>query len=182
LITTGSGDETALIERTQQGDNDAYQILLHRHLPMIHNYASRMLGNQDDAADVAQEVFIRFWQKAATFDPTKAKLSTWLHQIAHNLCIDLFRKNARFVDSEPELEESEPMKNLDESEETSTAVQQAVTRLPERQRSALLFCHYQGLSNKQAADILEVSVDALESLLSRARRSLRETLAEHTHG
>ncbi len=107
MTAAGSVDESALIARTKDGDNTAFQILLHRYLPMINNYAVRMLGNQADAADICQEVFIRFWQKSDSFDPGRAKLSTWLHQIAHNLCIDHFRKHAniRFSDSEAELAE-----------------------------------------------------------------------------
>lgn len=137
-----------------------------------------MLGNHSDGADIAQEVFIRFWQKAASFDPSRAKLSTWLHQIAHNLCIDHFRKHSRFVDAEDAIEETEDIDLTGEQRESSDHVKRAISQLPERQRSALLFCHYQGLSNKQAAEILDVSVEALESLLSRARKRLRTTLSE----
>lgn len=184
MTAAGSADELSLIERTQTGDNTAFQILLHRYLPMINSYAVRMLGNQADAADIAQEVFIRFWQKAQSFDPAKAKLSTWLHQIAHNLCIDHFRKHGR-LGAEQEPEEAGVESALEHAEtqtETSELVKLAISQLPERQRSALLFCHYQGLSNKQAAEILEVSVEALESLLARARKALRQSLEEHANG
>lgn len=186
MTAAGSADESSLIARTKSGDNTAFQILLHRYLPMINSYAVRMLGNQADAADICQEVFIRFWQKSDTFDPGRAKLSTWLHQIAHNLCIDHFRKhrNTTFADDE-EVAEGESQIEPEQSQseiEDGLKVKHAISQLPERQRSALLFCHYQGLSNKQAADILDVSVDALESLLARARRSLRLRLEEQTHG
>lgn len=177
MDSVGSADEFALIERTQRGDADAFQILLHRYLPVIQNYAARMLGNSADAADIAQEVFIRFWQKSESFDNNRAKLSTWLHQIAHNLCIDHFRRNARFASSDELPEEAME----DQKDETHQHIKAAIAQLPERQRSALLFCHYQGLSNKQAAEILEVSVDALESLLARARKSLRNYLSEQDH-
>ncbi len=178
MVSAGSEQESDLIRRAQSGDGEAFQILLHRYLPIIHAYAARMMDNQSDAADIAQEVFIRFWQKAGTFRPEKASLSTWLHQIAHNLCIDFFRKN-----SKQQLVEDQ---DLEEPHTTNTIIDErqeqlkiAIAGLPERQRSALLFCHYQGLSNKQAAEILNVSVDALESLLSRARRSLKTKLANN---
>lgn len=189
MSTAGSADELSLVERAQQGDSDAFQILLHRYLPIIHRYAMRMLGNQTDASDIAQEVFIRFWQKSHNFDPARAKLSTWLHQIAHNLCIDHFRKHSKMTsidgsadqilyDQNQEWEDSE----ADLATELQTQLKRAIESLPERQRSALIFCHYQGLSNKQAAEILNVSVDALESLLSRARRSLKNTFLDQSHG
>ncbi len=176
MVAAVSEQETELIRRTQLGDGDAFQILLHRHLPMIHAYAMRMTGNQADASDIAQEVFIRFWQKADSFQPEKAGLSTWLHQIAHNLCIDFFRKNSK----QQNLVTHNHEEAIDTSEEVldrQNQLKDAIGKLPERQRSALLFCHYQGLTNKQAAHILDVSVDALESLLSRARRTLKTNLA-----
>ena len=181
MASAGSEDEGLLIRRTQNGDGIAFRILLGRYLPVINKYAVRMLGNHADAADISQEVFIRFWQKASRFDPGKAKLSTWLHKIAHNLCIDHFRKHlsqAGYDDIEAQT--IGPETERDQSELGKT-IQSSIAQLPERQRSALLFCHYQGLSNKQAAEILEISVDALESLLSRARRSLKKSL-EHSHG
>ena len=182
MTGAGSADELSLINRSQNGDGDAFQILLHRYLPLIQNYAARMLGNQADAADIAQEVFIRFWQKSKQFDPQRAKLSTWLHQIAHNLCIDHFRKHGRVTTNDSLSPEVETEDDTDTVDANAQVIKQAIADLPERQRSALLFCHYQGLSNKQAAEILDISVEALESLLSRARRGLKAKLAEHSYG
>ncbi|MFN3236961.1 MAG: sigma-70 family RNA polymerase sigma factor [Pseudomonadales bacterium] len=190
MSLAGNEDEAELVNRTQNGDSAAFQILLRRYLPMINSYAARMLGNQADAADIAQEVFIRFWQKSSSFDARKAKLGTWLHQIARNLCIDHFRQQRNLetgvTDNMLETEAATDSDQYQITTESSSAIKQALAALPERQRSALLFCHYQGLSNKQAAEILEVSIDALESLLSRARRGLRghlhHQLEELKHG
>lgn len=189
-MTASDSDEAQLLSRAQAGERDAFQILLRRHLPAIHQYCLRMLGSESDAADMSQEVFIRFWQKMDSFDATQAKLTTWLHQIAHNLCIDSFRKRSRQAKFKNNLkdtssalsdEQGNTMDEISEQKDLSHTVKAAIGHLPERQRSALLFCHYQGLSNKQAAEILDISVEALESLLSRARRTLKGTLLEANH-
>ena len=179
-MTEGAADtEAALVTLVQQGDEDAFQQLLRTYLPRIHGYAVRMLDNPTEANDIAQEVFIRFWQKSKTFNPNKAKLSTWLHQIAHNLCIDHFRKHGKLVGMEDQQEPaSETLEMIMQSAERQDQIKQLIQLLPERQRSALLLCHYQGLSNKQAAATIEVSIDALESLLSRARKTLKQYLVE----
>lgn len=173
--------EAALVTQVQAGDGAAFQLLLKQNLPVIHQYASRMLGNPAEAADVSQEVFIRFWQKSKTFDPTRAKLGTWLHQIAHNLCIDYFRKQARLTGLDDREEPSSAMLESDlDREQRTQHMRTLISQLPERQRSALVLCHYQGLSNKQAAEILEITIEALESLLSRARRTLKSKLKEQS--
>ena len=169
--------DAELVFQLREGSTEAYQQLLDRHLASINRYVVRMMGNTIDSDDITQEVFIRLWEKSYQFNPEVAKLSTWLHQIAHNMCIDFFRKQMKTSDSN--LEENsgglEPQKELLKVRQAST-INQAMESLPERQRSAVVMCHYQGLSNREAAGILDVSVDALESLLSRGRKRLRESL------
>ena len=169
----------------QAGSTQAYQQLLDKHLPLINRYIIRMLDNANEADDITQEVFIRLWQKAHSFNPRVARLSTWLHKIAHNLCIDHFRKNK----IDPGNEASNLLEDMPGGSEPQTAllqqrqhfnIKQAMNYLSERQRSAIIMCHYQGLSNKFAAEVLEISVVALESLLSRARKKLRENLPAPT--
>lgn len=181
MTVDASDQEAALIARVQGGDGAAFQLLLQQNLPVIHQYANRMLGNPAEAADIAQEVFIRFWEKSTTFDPRRAKLSTWLHQIAHNLCMDFFRKHSRLTGLD-ELDEpaSQPLEVELGRQQKNERMKTLISKLPERQRSALILCHYQGLSNKQAAVILDISNDALESLLSRARRTLKQNLQEQS--
>jgi RNA polymerase sigma-70 factor (ECF subfamily) len=171
-------DESDLIKQSVAGDESAYQLLLEKHLPSLSNYVMRMMANTAEADDIIQETFIRLWTRGNKFNPETAKLTTWLHNIAHNLCIDYFRKNSRLVDNSIELpiavapgpEEDLAHQGLAEN------IQQAMMSLPERQRSAIIMCHYQGLSNKDAAAVLNVSVDALESLMARGRKKLRTLL------
>lgn len=172
-----------LVRRIADGDRAAFRVLVNEHQRALLAYTTRMLGDRIQAEDVVQETFLRLWTRAASFRSERAGLTTWLHNIAHNLCIDSFRRAARRTRMEaaqvcedecgdergdPEAEWLRDRRQAD--------VRRAVSELPERQRSALLMCHYQGLSNRDAAAILGVSVEALESLLARARRQLKKTL------
>ncbi len=171
-------DEAELIKQSVAGDESAYQLLLEKHLPSLSSYVLRMMANTAEADDIIQETFIRLWTRGNKFNPGTARLTTWLHNIAHNLCIDYFRKQYRFAGHFSEQEVSEtpgPEENLSHQGLVKN-IQEAMMSLPERQRSAIIMCHYQGLSNRDAAVILDVSVDALESLMARGRKKLRKLL------
>ncbi len=166
-----------IVQRMREGDSDAFATILDHHLSQVLGYVKRILPMTPaaDAEDIAQETFIRLWTARERFDVDRARLSTWLHRIAHNLCIDHLRKHkhdADLVDSET----SDGPDTIAETDDQSARVNVALMKLDERQRSALVLCHYQGFSNKQAAAILEISVDALESLLRRSRSKLKEIL------
>lgn len=162
------------------GDQGVYASTVRKHARPIAAYAYRMLNREGEAEDIAQETFLRLWTHAARWQPGKATLSTWLHRIAHNLCIDFMRKDKSALASELNDEEPDDKPTVEHSlgvEADQLLLQQALAQLPERQRSALLLTHYQGLSNREVARILDdITVDALESLLARARRSLKTHL------
>ncbi|MFT4769353.1 MAG: RNA polymerase sigma-70 factor (ECF subfamily) [Glaciecola sp.] len=171
--------EALLVGRVAKGDRAAFGVLVEQHQRPLSNYARRMLSDVSGADDIVQETFVRLWTRAGSFNSATARLTTWLHNIAHNLCIDSFRRNARleFTDDEARLESADTGPYADfEAMEKADRVRLALQGLSERQRSALLMCHYQGLSNRDAAKILDVSVEALESLLARGRRRLKEEL------
>lgn len=185
----GAADEAALVARVAAADQGAYRRLMAAHLPAVNRYAQRMLLDPDEADDVTQEVFLRLWTEAGRFRPQAARLSTWLHRIAHNLCIDRLRRRTRELpvgdEVEPGAEASAPVTAAVEDAVPDVALarrrdidvlRRALAALPERQRSALLLTHYQELPNRDVAAILGLSVDALESLLARARRSVRAQL------
>ena len=174
-----------LMGRVQHRDRDAFAVLVARHLDGIHAFNYRMTGNAEDAADLAQETFLRVWQRAATWRPDRpaggsVKFTTWLYRIARNLAIDTHRRqresgevNDNVADGGGTPEDAQTTARL------RHALDDALVRLPERQRTALVLCHRDGMSNRNAAAVLEVSVDALESLLARARRTLRLKLREY---
>jgi len=175
--------DDVLMSQIQQQDEHALTLLVDRHLTALHAFARRMLGNTADAEDIVQEAFLRVWYRAHTWQPGQAKLSTWLHRIVHNLCIDLQRHrkgekmniNIETIQDELAAPSNTPEENL-LGEQTSQQVECALQELPEKQRSAIILCHYQGMSNRQAAEVLNVSVTALESLMARGRKTLRQRL------
>ena len=147
-------------------------------LPRIHALALRQLGRDAEADDVAQEAFLRAWRQARSWRPGQARFDTWLHRVVLNLCTDRLRKRREILVPEPP-EQADPAPTADcrmEREETTQRVQAALARLPPRQKDAIMLQTYQDLSNIETARILDVSVEALESLLSRARRRLRSLL------
>lgn len=174
---SSDGDETALIAEAGRGDAQAYRALSDRHLGKIVGYANRLLADSAEAEDVAQETFLRLWKQAAKWQP-KAKLHTWLFRVAHNLCIDRLRARRP---AEPDALERQSSgdrpSGLLARKQLASEVEQALAELPERQRAAIALTHYQGLSQADAADVLQCGVEAVESLLSRGRRTLRQRLS-----
>lgn len=170
-----------LVVRVADGDASAFECLMSRYLGVIVAYSRRMVGEEAEAEDIAQEAFLRFWNNAGSFDPEKARFSTWLYRIAGNLCIDRLRKRKTQGIREP-IDEAIDVgipaeQNYSiESQQLAERVDKAIAALPERQRQALILCHYQGLKMKEAGRIMDISVEALESLLARARRKLKKEL------
>jgi len=168
-------DALALIA---SGDTRGCRMLSDRHLPRLHALASRMLSSSADADEVCQDAFVRAWQQAPRWQARAALFSTWLHQVVLNLCRDRLRARRESLPLEM-LEEASHDDGPEQAQgriDQSSAIRSALASLPERQREALLLCHFQELSNIEAAQVLSLSVDALESLLARARRGLRVAL------
>jgi RNA polymerase sigma-70 factor (ECF subfamily) len=174
---SGPGDD-ALMARIAKGDRGAAQLLMARNLPRILGLARRTLGDEIEAEDVAQETFIRVWNAAERWQPGKAQVSTWMCRIAINLCYDRMRKRREVLTDElPEQADETPDQAVQlERSQTGDRIAQALGGLPDRQREAIELVHFQELSNIAAAEIMEVSVDALESLLARGRRKLKALL------
>lgn len=175
LADLESSDEQ-LMMRVRRGDQMAFSALMRRHLNGVHAYLARLTRSSSDAEDLTQETFLRAWHKAHTYQPGRVKVSTWLHRIGHNLCIDQFRKHREVTNFTLTEATSDAFDPLEEQalRETRTRLEAAISKLPENQRAAILLCQVQGFSNAEAAEIMSVNVRALESLLARARRTLRQ--------
>lgn len=171
--------DSALIERVGRGDAAATRMLVLLKLPRILGLATRILQDSSAAEDVAQEAFVRVWRNAGTWQPGRARFDTWLHTVVLNLCRDRLRRRQDVTDQAiPEAADPAPDAEAQLLEtEQSRHVADAIAALPQRQREAILLVHYQDLSGAEAASVLEISVDALESLLARGRRTLRTRLA-----
>lgn len=175
--------DTDLVRRAGQGDRAAAQALMARHLPKMLTLARRMLGSQAEAEDAVQDAFLKLWTHAARWEPGKAKFETWLYRVTMNKCYDRLRKRpAASLDEAAEVADPAPQADsVLENVALAGEIEAALAALPERQKAAILLCHQQERGNIEAAEILGVSVEALESLLARGRRALRARLG-HLRG
>jgi RNA polymerase sigma-70 factor (ECF subfamily) len=181
--------------RLSAGHDAALNDLMARHAPKLFNYLVRSLQNEEDAADLAQDTFVRVFQNRTKFDK-RMKFSTWLYAIATNLVRDRYRHRTRHpqvsLDAENEatgknFRESVPEQKPTPSEtlqgtERAEAVRQAVGQLPEELRTPLILSEYEELSHAEIGMILECSTKAVETRLYRARKQLREKLARLLDG
>lgn len=175
----GDPDEE-LLSRIASGDPAAARALIARKLPRLLSLAGRMLGDGAEAEDVAQEAFLRVWKQAPKWRAGVARFDTWLHRVALDLCYDRLRRRRELAYAEPPDQTDEgpgPERGL-QAQDAGRRVAQALQALPDRQREAIVLCHYQELGNIEAAAVMGVSVEALESLLGRGRRALRATLID----
>lgn len=173
--------EAALLARFAAGDSAAAERLTAMLLPGVHRQAWRLLGDPAEAEDVAQEAMLRLWRQAASWRSGEAKASTWLYRVTRNLCVDRLRRRRSTTDIADVPEPMDPVPAvLDRlaAAEENRALAQAIGTLPTRQRDALLLRHFEGLSNPDIAARLDCSVEAVESLLARARRRLAADLRE----
>lgn len=180
----GEDPDADLLRRIARGDAAAARAMVGAKLPRLLALATRMLGDAAAAEDVAQEAMLRVWRQAPRWKPGKAKFDTWLHRVALNLCHDRLRRSRRevLVDEVPDQADNDPLPDaVLLMVGTGERVAAALQALPLRQREAVVLQYYQELSNMEAAEVMEVSVEALESLLSRARRRLRLLLADDGH-
>jgi RNA polymerase sigma-70 factor (ECF subfamily) len=174
-------DETAdeaLMARIADGDRAAFAALVTRHLDRAVRTAQRLLGDRGEAEDVAQDAFFRLWQHADRWRPEGGRFTTWFYRVVVNAAIDRLRRPRLLpIDDVPEPEDEQPnaFRTLHQTEVTRS-VKAAMAELPERQRTALTLCHYEGLGNIEAAEVMGITVGALESLLIRAKRQLRDIL------
>jgi RNA polymerase sigma-70 factor (ECF subfamily) len=170
-----------LVRQAGAGDARAAEALVRRHLRRMVGLARRMLGDPMEAEDVAQEVFLRVWKEAPRWRPGQARFETWMHRVALNLCYDRLRRRREIPDAEAGMTTPDPAPSAPAqifARERAVRVRDAMSKLPERQRAAITLCHFQELTNIEAARALDVSVEALESLLARARRALKASLSD----
>ncbi|MQY43230.1 RNA polymerase sigma factor [Epibacterium sp. SM1969] len=164
-----------------RGDQAAAAALTARLAPRALAVAMRMMGNRAEAEDITQEAMIRLWRMAPDWQPGKAQVSTWLYRVVSNLCIDVKRRargGTLGLDdvSEPADNAASALEAL-QQQTRHDALQQALMQLPVRQRQAVVLRHIEELSNPEIADIMDIGVEAVESLTARAKRGLAKALA-----
>ncbi|MCA0905178.1 MULTISPECIES: RNA polymerase sigma factor [Ruegeria] len=171
--------DDALLRQFADGEAGAARILTDRLGPRCYSVALRMLGNRAEAEDVTQDAMMRLWQMAPNWVSGQAKVSTWLYRVTLNLCVDIRRKKTpdRLSDvPEPEDGKASVVDRM-QDEARKDALQSALAELPERQRQAVVLRHIEELPNPEIAGIMGISVEAVESLTARGKRSLTAILA-----
>jgi RNA polymerase sigma-70 factor (ECF subfamily) len=171
-----SAHESRLVERFRQGDAQALSTLFEMHVDRVYGFARHILGNREDAEEVASEAFIRALRRAADYRGD-APFHAWLVGITRNLCRDQLRQPRLLT--LPIGTTDERNEYLGEPADLSADVRCALADLPEDQRDVLVLCDVEEWDAREAAEMLERSVAATKSLLYRARRALRERLTEH---
>lgn len=178
--STDPDDENRLMRAIADGDRAAFVRLMDLHGDFALTLAARLTNSAADAEEVAQEAFLRAWRQAPDWRPAAgARFRTWLYRVVVNLCLDR-RRRQPFVPlddiAEPEAPDPDGLTRMTEVEGTHLVLS-ALSELPDRQRAALALSYFDGLSAARAAETMGVSVTALEALLVRGRRGLREALA-----
>jgi RNA polymerase sigma-70 factor (ECF subfamily) len=182
-------DDAALMAEVARGDTVAFERLVERHQSLVMGTVGRMLGNNSDVEDVAQQVFIRVWKGAPRYRPT-AKFTTWLLTITRNLVFNEARRRKRHPgdtldvhEGEETLVLTEPARHVPDEElleaELQRAIESAIRALPEKQRMAVVLRRYESKSYEEIGEVLGLTVPAVKSLLFRARTELRAALKRY---
>lgn len=175
--------DEALLVLYANGDSSGARLLTLRLVPRILGYAARLLNDRAEAEDVAQEAMLRLWRVAPDWRQGEAKISTWLYRVTTNLCTDRLRlrmrRNVVALDDAPDMADAAPgaVAVLIEADRMA-ALNAALTSLPDRQREAVIMRHIEGLSNPEIADVMDIGIEAVESLISRGKRALVAILAK----
>ena len=177
--------------RIKQGDTEALRLLIEAHQHRVIGTVAKMLGDDADAEDISQQVFIRVWKSAARYEPT-AKFTTWLFKITRNLVFNELRRRKRHPTRSLDAtldEDDRPLQMPDPGtkaadtalldEEMQAAIQKAIEELPDVQRMAIVLRRYDDIPYEDIGEILGLSVPAVKSVLFRARTELREKLKRY---
>ena len=183
-------EDVAWMARIARGDDDAFRLLVEKHQKAVIGTVAKMTNGSADSEDIAQQVFLRIWKSAKRYQPT-AKFTTFLFTITRNLVFNETAKKSRRKESSIEEQEEEWHRSVASSDESSQpdqklaqsemkqVVDNAIARLPEKQRLAVILRRYEQMPYEEMATVLELSVPAVKSQLLRARNSLREMLADY---
>ena len=171
--------DNVLIELIVSGKQAAFSAIVYRYTDRYLALAERVLYDRAEAEDTVQEAFMRLWKNAHTFNADKAKFSTWFYRIVLNRCLDKKRKKKPIALPENYDVKDESLNQEEKMNEgqRSRLIREQLDGLPENQKNAIILCYFEEMSNKEAAIVLELNIKALESLLTRGRKTLAQKLA-----
>lgn len=174
-------DDSDLIRKICFGDHAAFTALVNRHSDLLFRLSVRYTGNTSAAEDIVQSSLLKLWQNPQSYSAARGSVKNWLTRITINASLDYLRALKPQIDiTAPENDLDDPdikdaSQKLDEAA-LQIKIESAIAALPERQRTALELCFYNDFSNKDAANVMDINVKALESLLMRAKANLRASL------
>ena len=181
-------DDVQLVRASQQGDQEAFAVLVQRHQRHIFNLSWRMLQDDEDAGEITQEIFLAAWQGLPAFRG-EARFSTWLHRIAYRCCLQQLERRKRerslhsAIQAEQHLEgvhQEKQVEDILEQRDQQAIVREQLELLPARYRIVLILRHFQEMTYEEIADILSLPVGTVKTHLFRARNLLKERLlAQH---
>lgn len=178
-------DDASLMHQIQQGNHEAFATIVNRHSNRFYRIAYRLVFNKGDAEDMVQEAFLKLWERPQLWNPSKqAKFTTWFYKVVINLCLD-FNKKKKPLDlpEDMDLLDRHPGQDvLLGIHQEQALLESFMKQLPERQQLALNLSFYEGLSNQEAADIIGIKVKALQSLIMRAKTTLKEKVKRQLGG
>ncbi|MDG1286671.1 MAG: sigma-70 family RNA polymerase sigma factor [Rickettsiales bacterium] len=175
-------DDTTLLEHLQQGSHHAFNTLVERHTMRFFRLAYRYVSQKEAAEDVTQRAFLKLWEKPSRWDASKGvKFTTWFSRIIINQSLDMQKKRTPLLlaDGFEVADESGNQERGLIDAQQKVQLEHAIRQLPARQQTALNLCFYEEHSNGHAAEVMQVSVGAVESLLMRAKANLRLKLEEY---
>lgn len=174
-------EDEELLNRLALNDEAAFRTLVERHIDRAFGIALRIIGSRADAEDVVQDTMLKVWTHRGRWQHGRAKFSTWLYRVVTNRCIDLHRRpRTDNVDAVPEPADAQPdVVSTMQRDEVTHMLEDAMRRLPEQQRVAVILSYHENMSNGEIAEVMDTTVAAVESLLKRGRQQLRDLLRRH---
>jgi RNA polymerase sigma-70 factor (ECF subfamily) len=169
-------EDHELLGLIQEGSGEAFAVLVERHTERFYRLAYRYLQNKEAAEDMVQEAFLKLWENPLLWQPERnSKFTTWFYRIVVNSCLDLRKKKKpeALDDHTLLIDEREPVDEAMIRAQEQQALEREIAALPERQRTALNLCFGEGLSNQEAADVMGLRLKALQSLIMRAKTTLK---------
>ena len=175
-------DDNELLALIQDGSSQAFALLVERHTEHFYRLAYRYVQSKEAAEDVVQDAFLKLWEDPHRWQAEKnAKFTTWFYRVVVNLCLDWQKKKqpVELNEDMPIIDERESADEAMQRKQQQIALECAIAALPERQRTAINLCYDEGLSNQEAADVMAINLKALQSLVMRAKTTLKERLKSY---
>jgi RNA polymerase sigma-70 factor (ECF subfamily) len=178
-VASPEKDDHELLALIQDGNGQAFAVLVERHTQRFYRLAFRYLQNKAAAEDVVQDAFLKLWENPASWQLDRSsKFTTWFYRVVVNLCLDQIKKKATVALNEdmPLIDDREPVDETIMRAQEQRILEKQIAVLPERQRTALNLCFDEGLTNQEAAVVMGLNLKALQSLIMRAKTTLKERM------